>query len=152
MQTFSVTAGVNKKAHCFCVTSKYKKKIIIGSDKVYFFDYEEPQEGNLADTKVCINVLYNEVFHTFITAHMNCIKIWDATNGQLIKIFKNLTKNEISSVNFDKRKRKLFIGDVEEELKLINILNGEQMKYFASHKGLRKKIYINFLGWYNKNS
>ena len=42
-QTFSVPAGSSKKAHCFCVTAKTKKKIIIGSDKVYFFDYEESQ-------------------------------------------------------------------------------------------------------------
>ena len=134
VQTFSIPNSTNKKAHTFCVTSKHKKRIIIGSDKVYFFDYEESQEGNLADTYVCIEVIYNEIYDIFITAHMNCIKIWDATNGQLKQIYKNPTKNEISCIKLEKRKRKLFIGDIEGEIISINILNGAKMKYFSSHK------------------
>ena len=105
VQTFSIPNSMNKKAHTFCVTSKHKKRIIIGADKLYFFDYEESQEGNLADTHVCIEVIYNEVFDTFITAHMNSIKIWDAITGQLKQIFKNPTKNEISYVILEKKKR-----------------------------------------------
>jgi len=46
----------------FAVTCQHKKKIIIGADKVYFFDYEESQEENLADSKLCVAVLYNEVY------------------------------------------------------------------------------------------
>ena len=134
VQTFSIPNSMNKKAHTFCVTSKHKKRIIIGADKLYFFDYEESQEGNLADTHVCIEVIYNEVFDTFITAHMNSIKIWDAITGQLKQIFKNPTKNEISYVKLEKRKRKLFIGDIEGEIISINILNGMKMKEFSPHK------------------
>ena len=134
VQTFSIPNSMNKKAHTFCVTSKHKKRIIIGADKLYFFDYEESQEGNLADTHECIEVIYNEVFDTFITAHMNSIKIWDAITGQLKQIFKNPTKNEISYVKLEKRKRKLFIGDIEGEIISINILNGMKMKEFSPHK------------------
>ena len=134
VQTFSIPNSTNKKAHTFCVTSKHKKRIIIGADKLYFFDYEESQEGNLADAHVCIEVMYNEVFDTIITAHMNSIKIWDAINGQLKQIFKNPTKNEISYVKLERRKRKLFIGDIEGDIISLNILNGLKMKEFAPHK------------------
>ena len=145
VQTFSIPNSTNKKAHTFCVTSKNKKRIIIGADKLFFFDYEESQEGNLTDTHACIEVIFNEVFDTIITAHMDSIKIWDATNGQLKQIYKNLTKNEISVVKFERRKRKLFIGDIEGNIISINILNGHKMKTFASHKK-----YISSVDYFNE--
>ena len=145
VQTFSIPNNSNRKAHSFCVTCEFKKKIIIGADKVYFFDYEESQEGNLADSKVCIAVLYNEVFNIFVTAHMDCIKIWDAEKGQLKQVFRDITKSEISCVKFDYRKRKLFIGDVDGRVLLINILNGVQMKYFKKHKD-----YVSSMAYYSE--
>ena len=145
VQTFSIPNNGNKKAQTFCVTGSNKKKIICGSDKVYFFDYEESQEGNLADSKLCICVLYNEVFNNFVTAHIDCIKIWDAETGQLKQVFRNITNAEISCVKFDYRKRKLFIGDVEGRVLLINILNGVQMKYFNKHKD-----YISSMAYYSE--
>lgn len=136
VQTFSTPSSLNKKpqANTFITTTASKKKVIIGSDKVYFYDYEESREGNLADSKSCINVIYNEVFNTFVSAHIDSIKIWDANNGALKNVFRDISKAEISCINFDDRKRKLFIGDVEGGLFLINILNGVQMKYFTKHK------------------
>ena len=145
VQTFSIPNNGNKKAQTFCVTFSHKKKIICGSDKVYFFDYEESQEGNLADSKLCICVLYNEVFNNFVTAHIDCIKIWDAETGQLKQVFRNITNAEISCVKFDYRKRKLFIGDVEGRVLLINILNGVQMKYFNKHKD-----YVSSMAYYSE--
>ena len=51
---------------------------------------------------------------------MNSIKIWEASTGKLKKVFKSPTKNEISCVKLEKRKRKLFVAegkfkDVSEE-------------------------------------
>ena len=134
VQTFSIPNSTNKKVRTFCVTSRHKKKIIIGADKVFFFDYDESQEENLCDTHICLDVSYNEVFNVFITVHMNSIKIWEASTGKLKKVFKSPTKNEISCVKLEKRKRKLFIGDVEGELISINILNGYKMKSFSPHQ------------------
>ena len=133
-QTFSIPNSTNKKVRTFCVTSRHKKKIIIGADKVFFFDYDESQEENLCDTHMCTDVMYNEFFHTIITVHMDRIKIWDACTGKLKQVFKSLMKNEIACVKLDKRKRKLFIGDIEGELISINILNGLRMKSFSPHK------------------
>ncbi len=136
VQTFSTPSSLNKKpqANTFVTTTAYKKKVIIGSDKVYFYDYEESREGNLSDSKSCINVIYNDVFNTFVSAHIDSVKIWDATTGSLKNVFRDIAESEISCIVFDERKRKLFIGDVEGKLYLINILNGVQMKYFSKHK------------------
>jgi WD40 repeat protein len=144
VQTFSIPSGVHKRANSFCVSNFSKKRIMVAADKVYFFDYEESQEGNLADSKPCIAVIYNEVFTTFVTAHLNCIKIWDAQTGSLKQVFRDVTDSEISFVSFDKRKRKLFIGDVEGKLSLINILNGVTMKFFTKHKD-----YISSMAYYD---
>ncbi len=145
VQTFSIPNNINKKAHSFCVTCEFKKKIVIGSDKVYFFDYEESQEGNLADSKLCIAVLYNIVLYIFVTAHMGCIKIWDSEKGQLKQVFRDITKSEISCVKFNYRKRKLFIGDIDGRVLLINILNGVQMKYFKKHND-----YVSSMAYYSE--
>ena len=134
VQTFLIPNSTNKKVRTFCVTSRHKKKIIIGADKVFFFDYDESQEENLCDTHMCTDVSFNEVFNVFITAHMDSIKIWEASTGRLKQVFKSPMKNEISCVKLERRKRKLFIGDVEGELISINILNGLRMKSFAPHK------------------
>jgi len=144
-QTFSIPNSTNKKVRTFCVTSRHKKKIIIGADKVFFFDYDESQEENLCDIHMCTDVMYNEFFHTIITVHMDCIKIWDACTGKLKQVFKSLMKNEIACVKLDKRKRKLFIGDIEGELISINILNGLKMKYFSPHKK-----YVSALDYYTE--
>ena len=64
-------------------------------------------------------MLYNEVFNIFVTAHIDCIKIWDAEKGQLKQVFRDITNAEISCVKFDHRKRKLFIGDVEGHVLLM---------------------------------
>jgi WD40 repeat protein len=145
VQTFSIPTSINKRANSFVVTTVNKKRIIIGADKVYFYDYEESKEGNLADSKSCIAVLYNDVFNTFVTAHIDSIKIWKVETGELINVFRELTNKEISAVCFDYRKRKLFIGDVEGNLILINILNGVQMKYFTSHRD-----YISSMTYYSE--
>lgn len=144
VQTFSIPSSVNKRSNHFCVTTFNKKRIIVGADKIYYFDYEESQEGNLADSKLCIAVIYNDVFNVFVTAHLDCVKIWDAQTGSLKQVFRDITDSEISSVSFDTRKRKLFIGDVEGNLLLINILNGVQMKYFTKHKD-----YISSMAYYD---
>ena len=145
VQTFSIPNSTNKKVRTFCVSSRFKKKIIIGADKVFFFDYDESQEENLCDTHVCIDVFYNEVFNIFVSVHMRSIKIWDACSGKLKQVYKSPMKNEISFVKLEKRKRKLFIGDIEGELVSINILNGIKMKSFCGHRK-----YVSSLDYYSE--
>lgn len=93
-----------------------------------FFDYEEPTNNHLADDQHCIQVLYNPVFYTFITAHAKSIKIWDATTGVFKTRFRGRNnkpiKGEITCICLDDRKRKLFVGTSHGNLKTLNIKNG----------------------------
>ena len=126
VQTFNCPLN---EINCFSVMSP-PKRIVAGGRKMIFYDYNEPTNNHLADDQPCINVLYNHVFYTVITAHPKCVKIWDATKGTLQSVFRDLTKKEITSICLDNRKRKLFVGDSRGHIQSINIKNGARMKKF----------------------
>ena len=87
------------------------KRIVVGGRKLCFFEYDEPKDHHLADDVACLQVLYNPVFYTFITAHPTCVKIWDASNGCLQSVYRNISTADITSLCLDQRQRKLFVGD-----------------------------------------
>ena len=72
--------------------------------------------------------------HTFITAHAKCVKVWDANNGELSCVFRDLSSHEITAICMDSRERKLFVGDSKGKVIAINIKNGAKMKKFTKHK------------------
>ena len=124
--------------NCFSVTWP-PKRIIAGGRRLVFYDYDEPTDHHLADDQACLCVLYNSIFYTFITAHPKCIKVWDASNGELISVFRDLTAKEITCICLDDRKRKLFVGDQKGRLFSINIKNGAKMKKFKKSKKKNKR-------------
>ena len=79
------------------------------------------------------------MFYTFITAHPKCIKVWDATNGELQSVFRDLTTKEITCICLDERNRKLFVGDQKGRLFSINIKNGAKMKKFKKSKKTKRE-------------
>lgn len=131
IQTFNCP-GLNE-INCLAVTQP-PKRIIAGGRSLVFYDYNEPTGHNLADDEAAIAVLYNPVFYTFITAHARCIKVWDAVNGSLQSVFRDLTKSDITCICMDERKRKLFIGDQRGRCRSINIKNGQKIKSFKKVK------------------
>jgi hypothetical protein len=131
IQTFNCP-GLNE-INCLAVTQP-PKRIIAGGRSLVFYDYNEPTGHNLADDEAAICVLYNPVFYTFITAHAKCIKVWDAVNGSLQSVFRDLTKSDITCICMDERKRKLFIGDQRGRCRSINIKNGQKIKSFKKVK------------------
>ena len=36
-----------------------KKQIVVGSRKLYFYEYDEPKDQALTDEKMCLKILYN---------------------------------------------------------------------------------------------
>jgi WD40 repeat protein len=127
IQTFNCP-GLNE-INCLAVTQP-PKRIIAGGRKLVFYDYNEPTGHHLADDEAAICILYNPIFYTFITAHAKCIKVWDASNGSLQSVFRDLTKSEITCICMDQRNRKLFVGDQRGRCRSINIKNGQKIKSF----------------------
>jgi WD40 repeat protein len=149
VRTFTTVQTFNcplNEINCFTLTHK-PKRIIAGGRRLVFYDYDEPTDHHLADDQACLCVLYNSVFYTFITAHPKCIKVWDATNGKLISVFRDLTTRDITCICLDKRKRKLFVGDSKGRVFSINIKNGARMKKFKRHKADVSSLYY----WGDRN-
>lgn len=92
-------------------------------------------------------MIYNPVFYTFITAHPKCIKVWDACNGKLVSVFRDLTTRDITCICLDERKWKLFVGDSKGWVFSINIKNGAKMKKFEKHDQDVSSLYY----WGEKN-
>ena len=83
---------------------------------------------------MCLRILYNEVMLTFITLHPDCIKVWDARDGRLVSVFRELSKErELTVCVLDQRKRKLFVGDSEGKIFTVNLKNGAKLKKFERH-------------------
>ena len=140
LRTFTTVQTFNcplNEINCFAVTWP-PKRIVAGGRRLVFYDYDEPTDHHLADDQACLCVLQNPVFQTFITAHPKCIKVWNAQNGELQSVFRDLTTKEITCVCLDQRKRKLFVGDQKGRLFSINIKNGARMKKFKKNKKAKR--------------
>jgi len=128
------TLNVNlNEINCLAVTQP-PKRIIAGGKRLVFYDYDEPTDHHLADEQACLCVLYNPVFYTFITAHPKCVKIWDASNGTLQNVYRDISTKDITCICLDERKRKLFVGDQRGRIYCINVKNGVEMKRFKKPK------------------
>ena len=84
-------------------------------------------------------MLYNREFYTFITAHPKCVKIWDASNGCLQNVYRDISTKDITCICLDERKRKLFVGDQRGRVYCINVKSGVEMKKFKKPKEQRDK-------------
>jgi len=129
VQTFNVPCD---ELNTFCTTHP-KKRIIAGARNLQVYEYDEPKDQFLTDEKLCQKILYNNILFMFITLHPNSIKIWDATNGKLVKTHTEISQAELTACCFDERQRKLIVGDVNGRIYCINVKNGARMKKFEKH-------------------
>lgn len=135
VRTFTCIQNFNTSKNdlnCFEV-SYPEKKIIAGFRKLQFFQYDEPKDQNLADEGICICALYNSVFYNFITIHPKTIKVWNAIDGRLVHVFRDLSKGDLTCAAVDSRQRKLYLGDSLGNVVSVNIKNGARIKKFLKH-------------------
>ncbi len=132
MQTFQAPVD---ELNAFTITHP-KKRIITAHRHLQFYEYDEPKDQDLTDEKYCIKVLFNSLMNNFITLHADSIKIWDARNGHLLRVHRELSPFELTQMALDNRQRKLFVGDSEGKLFTVNVKNGAKMKKFEKHTKL----------------
>lgn len=70
---------------------------------------------------------------SFITVSANKIKLWSALNGDITKIFIDITDHEITAMALDSLKKRMIIGDIEGNISLHNVINGAKMKNLSKH-------------------
>lgn len=46
------------------------------------------------------------------------VKIWDAVNGKILKVYRSLSRSHLTSLCLDGRKRKLIVGDHEGRIQV----------------------------------
>ena len=130
MQTFNVPT---EELFTFTVTYP-KKRIIVGSRSLQYYEYDEPKDQELTDEKSCLCVLYNETLFSFITLHLDCLKIWEAQTGILKTVHRQISTADLTCCCLDSRKRKVFVGDSKGRIYCINIKNGARMKKLQRYK------------------
>lgn len=137
IRTFTCIQSFNApvaELNSFSVTYP-EKKIIAGAKRLHMYTYEEPKDQNKVDEGIPLMCLYNSLYNTFITAHPSCIKIWSCANGKLVRVFRNLTPDDITTMQLDNKKRKLFLGDSKGRVVTFKVKNGSKIKKFKKHKG-----------------
>lgn len=137
IRTFNCIQSFNAPvAELNCFTVSYpEKKIIAGAKKILQYAYEEPKDQNKVDEAIAICCYYNQQYHTFITAHSSCVKMWNAANGKLTRVFRDLTPGDITYLIMDDKFRKMYIGDSQGHVFTFKIKNGAKIKEFKQHTG-----------------
>lgn len=70
---------------------------------------------------------------SFVTAAGNKIKIWSALNGDIDKIYIDITPFEITALALDTLKKRMIVGDSNGNVSLHNVLNGARIKMLTKH-------------------
>ena len=63
----------------------------------------------------------------------NKIKVWSALNGDIERIYMDVTQHEVSTFEFDFLQKRMIIGDTKGNISLHNTANGAKMKSLSKH-------------------
>ncbi|CCI44278.1 unnamed protein product [Albugo candida] len=107
-----------------------KKQIVAGGKKLVRFDYAKLEHPKLTDDHPIICALYNSTSLSFLTAAGRDIKIWDAQSGRIVRVYRNVSQADVTSVCLDARQRKILVGNHDGRIEALNYLNGSHMKSF----------------------
>ena len=110
------------------------KKILTYGDKNIIFEADSAQNPDLVDDQLILGCYYNNLSYEFIVICLKKIKIWNAFNGKVVKIYDNLmNNNEITSYITDISLKRIYLGDNYGKIKNFNMNNGTFIKDFQSH-------------------
>ena len=110
------------------------KKILTYGDKLVVLESDIALNPNLADDQLILGCYYNQHFYEFITICLKKIKIWNAFNGKVSKVYDNIMENnEIMTYVTDKSLKRIYIGDNMGKIKNFNMNTGKYLKDFYPH-------------------
>ena len=110
------------------------KKILTYGDKLVVLESDIALNPNLADDQLILGCYYNEHFYEFVTICLKKIKIWNAFNGKVSKVYDNIMENnEIMTYVTDKSLKRIYIGDNMGKIKNFNMNTGKYLKDFYPH-------------------
>ncbi|KAF0685678.1 Aste57867_22463 [Aphanomyces stellatus] len=78
-------------------------------------------------------VLYNDTSFTILTTTDKEIQIWDAIDGHLLHVYRNVSRTDITHVDFDTSQRKFIVVNQGGEVFVCNAATGALIKTFNRH-------------------
>ncbi|KAG6603015.1 ef hand family protein [Phytophthora cinnamomi] len=120
MQTFTAE-NMGDVKNIVSITSE--KRIVAAGKKLIKFDYEKLENPELTDDHPVFIALYNPTSLSFITAAGRDVKIWDARVGKLIRVYRNLSSTDLTTLCLDFRERKFIIGDHGDDKGFLSVWN-----------------------------
>jgi len=112
--------------------------IVTSGRKICIYEYERTMHPNNADDQTIVYAAYNPHTLSFLTTSGKDIKVWDALNGRINRVFQNLCKSEITAVALDDTGRKIFVGTHGGDVQGFTFSDGQLIKSFPiKRKGRR---------------
>ena len=112
------------------------KRIVLGTHRLHVFDYEQQLDPFISDKLLTIQVIFNRNSLLLITATEASVKLWDAESGRIIKVYRNLSKSQITAAALHPRQRKFCIGDHDGQVLVYNVANGNFMQVILCETNL----------------
>jgi len=135
IQSFTVETDDEKhKFHLQAMTyiPKPLKLVFVGRN-INCWEYDKNYNPTSVDDSVVVAVAYRPQNNTIITPAGNKIKVWNALNGEVKRIFSDITQAEITAFTLDYYKKRCLIGFSDGEAAVFNVLNGAKIKTLTKH-------------------
>lgn len=110
-------------------------KLALCGRGVFLFEYDKHYNPKSVDDVAVVNVCYRAIDNTVFTPAGNKVKVWNMLNGDIKKIFADITTSEITVFAFDHLKKRCLIGFSDGESAVFNVMNGARVKTLTKHQG-----------------
>ena len=129
VQTFTAEDRWKGGISAFVPIAPHKQILGVGR-AMHIFEYQKLENPELTDDTAVFCALYNATTLTVMTASAREVKIWDAKDGALLRVYRELSQSELTVACLDFRERKVIIGDHDGQMAVLDYLNGAEMKNF----------------------
>ena len=130
-QTFLTTP--NMTAFTTCGDRHSRIFVVSRQPVIHTYDCEGGPYLKATEDDPVYAALYSTLSLAFLTCNRKDIKLWNALSGRLSRVYRGLSDAPISALCFDRRERKLFVGDKAGKIRVYNALTGAYMKSLSPH-------------------
>jgi hypothetical protein len=134
VQTFMSSERITSFTTC----GSYHRRIIVAGRMKQWLCYDQEGGPHMAYQEAddpAFNCIFNPTTTSFATISRRDVKIWNALNGRLSRIYRGLSDSEVTAACLDGRQRKLIIGDQAGKIRVFNYQTGSYMKSLQAHDG-----------------
>ncbi|EWS75142.1 cyclic nucleotide-binding domain protein (macronuclear) [Tetrahymena thermophila SB210] len=131
------TKNMYKKQGTFhykvAVFRENENKLILGSKKLSFYEFDTSFDPQLADDKQILCLAYSPYNCEFYTGAGKNVRVWNFRKGTVQRVYKSITESDITSMALDANQRKLYLGQHDGKIRCIDCLTGFKIKDLNFH-------------------